>query len=143
MLRKGGLLLEFCTVERFRSNVGTYSGHRMQKPRRRPSASPFRLAQGCPTFPQRATTVIVKQFAGGTCKNHNRPTWYAYPPKLENYTYYGVLLQKCNIIILVNSLNKRKYYLDKKLRHKSISISRCSLSRSRCTSKGMGRVDLF
>jgi hypothetical protein len=53
---------------------------------------------GWPTFvSQRATTVTVNWLAGRTCKNHS--IWYAYPSKLINYTYYGVLLQKCNIII--------------------------------------------
>jgi hypothetical protein len=52
-------------------------------------------------FSQRATTVIVNWLGGGggrTFKNQSiRNTC---PTKLKNYTYYGVLLQKCNVITL-------------------------------------------
>jgi hypothetical protein len=51
--------------------------------------------------------------------------------------------KNATLLHYVTCLNKRKYYLDKNLRHKSISLSCCSLSRSRCTSKWMGRADLF
>jgi hypothetical protein len=51
--------------------------------------------------------------------------------------------KNATLLYYANCLNKRKYYLDKNFKHRSISLSRCSLSRSRCTSKWMGRVDLF
>jgi hypothetical protein len=53
--------------------------------------------------------------------------------------------QSATLLYYINCCNNRKYYLDKYLKHKSISLSlsRCCLSTSRFMSKWTGRVDLF
>jgi hypothetical protein len=51
--------------------------------------------------------------------------------------------KKSTLLYYANRLNNRKYYLDKNPKRKSVSLSRCSLPKSRCASKWMGRVDLF
>jgi hypothetical protein len=78
---------------------------------------------------------------------HVKITVYGTPDRLNRniIRIMEFCYKNATLLCYVTCLNKRKHCLDKNLKHKSISLSlsRCSLSRPRCTSKWVGRVDLF
>jgi hypothetical protein len=97
------------------------------------------VPHGCPTFFRKGAPRLLWTGSRAPCV---KITVYGTPVRL-NWKIVHIMefyYQNATLLYYGNSLNKRKYYLDKNLKHKNISLSRCSLSMSRCTSKWMGRV---